>query len=78
MEPLVGQIEIFAFEFAPSGWMVCDGSLLSVQEFPALFQLIGNTYGGDGQTTFALPQIAPIAPQGPSYFIAIQGIFPQQ
>ena len=78
MGPFVGQIEIFAFEFAPSGWMVCNGQLLSIQEFPALFQLIGTTYGGDGQTTFALPKLAPIAPQGPSYFIAIAGVFPKQ
>jgi microcystin-dependent protein len=78
MGPFVGQIEIFAFEFAPSGWMVCNGQLLSIQEFQALFQLIGTTYGGDGQTTFALPKLAPIAPQGPSYFIAIEGVFPQR
>jgi microcystin-dependent protein len=58
--------------------MVCNGQLLSIQEFQALFQLIGTTYGGDGQTTFALPKLAPIAPQGPSYFIAIEGVFPQR
>lgn len=76
MEPLVGQIEIFAFEFAPSGWMVCNGQRLSIQQFPTLYQLIGTTYGGDGPNTFALPKLAPIAPQGPSYFITIEGNFP--
>jgi len=78
MEPLVGQIEIFAFKFAPTGWMVCDGSLLSVQEFPALFQLIGNTYGGDGKTTFAVPKIPPVVPNGPAYYISVFGQAPKK
>jgi microcystin-dependent protein len=78
MEPFVGQIEIFAFEFAPSGWMVCNGQLLSIQEFPTLFQLIGTSYGGNGQSTFALPKIPPVVPNGPGYYISVFGQAPKK
>lgn len=78
MNPFVGQIQAFAFSFAPQGWLPCNGQLIPIPQNTALFALIGNFYGGDGKTTFALPKLAPIAPQGPSYFIAIQGIFPEQ
>ena len=53
--PFVGEIRLFAGNFAPAGWSFCDGSLLSIAENDVLFQLIGTTYGGDGQSTFALP-----------------------
>lgn len=54
-EPYIAQIKIFAGNFAPAGWMFCDGSLLPISENEALFSLLGTTYGGDGQSTFALP-----------------------
>ncbi|HEX2764459.1 MAG TPA: tail fiber protein [Allosphingosinicella sp.] len=54
-QPYVGEIRIFAGNFAPSGWMFCEGQLLPISENETLFQLIGTTYGGDGQSTFALP-----------------------
>ena len=54
-EPNIGQITAFAGNFAPVGWEFCNGQLLSIAENDALFMLIGTTYGGDGQTTFALP-----------------------
>jgi microcystin-dependent protein len=76
--PFVGQIQPFAFSFAPQGWLPCNGQLLPIQQNTALFNLIGNIYGGDGKTTFALPQLAPIGPNGPSYFIAVAGVFPEQ
>ncbi|APY11735.1 hypothetical protein BWZ22_11020 [Seonamhaeicola sp. S2-3] len=57
MEPFIGQIQAFAFHFAPRGWAECNGQLLSITDNPALFSLLGNTYGGDGQTTFALPDL---------------------
>jgi microcystin-dependent protein len=57
-EPFVGETRIFAFSFAPDGWLACDGSLLPIGEFESLFQLIGNSYGGDGHTNFAVPQVA--------------------
>ncbi|MDZ4678809.1 MAG: tail fiber protein, partial [Saprospiraceae bacterium] len=56
-QPYVGEIRMFGGNFAPLGWMFCDGSLLSIAENETLFQLIGTTYGGDGQQTFALPDL---------------------
>jgi microcystin-dependent protein len=56
-EPYIGEIRMFAGNFAPADWMFCDGQLLPISENEALFALIGTTYGGDGQTTFALPDL---------------------
>lgn len=56
-QSFVGEIRIFGGNFAPSGWMLCDGQLLLISEYDTLFALIGTTYGGDGQTTFALPDL---------------------
>ena len=56
-EPYIGQISIYAFNFAPRGWMPCDGRLLPIAQYQALFALIGTTYGGNGVTTFALPDL---------------------
>lgn len=56
--PYVGEIRLFAGNFAPVGWMFCQGQTLSIAENEVLFQLIGTTYGGDGQTTFALPDLS--------------------
>ncbi len=62
--PYVGQIKMFAGNFPPQGWMFCEGQLLSIAENEVLFQLIGTTYGGDGQTTFALPDLRGRVPVG--------------
>ena len=56
-QPYVGEIRMFAGNFAPAGWMFCSGQLLPISENETLFQLIGTTYGGDGQSTFALPNL---------------------
>jgi microcystin-dependent protein len=56
-QPYVGEIRIFAGNFNPAGWMFCDGALLPIAEYETLFNLIGTTYGGDGQSTFALPDL---------------------
>ncbi|RZU63741.1 microcystin-dependent protein [Microterricola gilva] len=56
-QPYVGEIRMFAGNFAPAGWMFCDGQLLPISENETLFNLIGTTYGGDGQSTFALPNM---------------------
>jgi microcystin-dependent protein len=56
-EPYVGEIRMFGGNFAPSGWMFCAGQLLPISEYDVLFNLIGTTYGGDGQSTFALPDL---------------------
>lgn len=56
-QPYVGEIRMFAGTFAPAGWMFCDGSTLAISEYDTLFNLIGTTYGGDGQSTFQLPDL---------------------
>ena len=60
--PYVGEIRMFAGNYAPAGWMLCQGQLLPIAENPTLFNLIGTTYGGDGQSTFALPDLRSRAP----------------
>jgi microcystin-dependent protein len=57
MEPFLGQIMAFAGNFAPKGWALCHGQLLSIQHNQALFSLLGTTYGGDGRVNFALPDL---------------------
>lgn len=64
-EPFIAEIKIFAGNFAPRGWAFCDGQLLPIAENTALFSLIGTTYGGDGQTTTALPNLQGRAPMHP-------------
>ncbi len=56
-QPYVGEIRMVGFNFAPQGWALCDGSLMSISQNPTLFTLIGTTYGGDGQSTFGLPNL---------------------
>jgi microcystin-dependent protein len=56
-QPYVGEIRLFAGNFAPAGWAFCNGQLLPISENETLFQLIGTTYGGDGQSTFAMPDL---------------------
>jgi microcystin-dependent protein len=67
--PFVAEIRIFPFNFAPTGWAFCDGQLLPISQNTALFSLVGTTYGGDGQSTFALPNLQGCVPlhqgQGP-------------
>src|ERR1051325_1449436 len=57
-EPYVGEIRMFAGNFAPNGWMFCEGQTLPISEYEVLFNLIGTTYGGDGQSTFNLPNLS--------------------
>jgi microcystin-dependent protein len=68
-EPFIGEIRAFGFNFAPRGWAMCNGQLLSIAQNTALFSLLGTTYGGNGQTTFALPNLQGRVPlhfgQGP-------------
>ena len=70
-QPYVGEIRMFAGNFAPVGWMFCEGQLLAISENTTLFQLIGTTYGGDGQSTFQLPDLRGRIPvhQGPGFTI---------
>lgn len=64
-DPFVAEIRIYPFNFAPRGWAFCDGQLLPISQNTALFSLLGTTYGGDGKTTFALPNLRGRAPMHP-------------
>jgi microcystin-dependent protein len=64
MEPFLGQIQLFGFGWAPKGWALCNGQLLSISANTALFSLLGTTYGGNGQTTFGLPDLRGRVPLG--------------
>ena len=64
-DPFVGEIRIFPFTFAPTGWAFCNGQLLPLSQNTALFSLLGTTYGGDGKTNFALPNLQGRAPMHP-------------
>lgn len=74
-QPYVGEIRMFAGNFAPAGWQFCEGQLLPISENETLFQLIGTTYGGDGQSTFALPDLRGRIPvhQGNGFILAETG-----
>lgn len=71
-QPYVGEIRMFAGNFNPAGWMFCEGQLLPISEYETLFNLIGTTYGGDGQSTFALPDLRGRIPvhMGDGYVLA--------
>jgi microcystin-dependent protein len=80
MDPFLGEIRLFAGNFAPNGWALCNGQIMSIAQNTALFSLLGTTYGGNGQTTFALPDLRGRVPvhagQGPNlsnYSLGQQG-----
>src|SRR3954452_20404394 len=74
-QPYVGEVRMFAGNFAPAGWMFCEGQLLPISENETLFQLIGTTYGGDGESTFALPDLRGriVTHQGSGFILAETG-----
>ncbi|CAG5072650.1 hypothetical protein DYBT9623_04228 [Dyadobacter sp. CECT 9623] len=65
MDPFVAEVRIFPFNFAPKGWAFCNGQLMPISQNTALFSLLGTTYGGDGKSTFALPDLQGAAPMHP-------------
>ncbi|MGN6608171.1 MAG: phage tail protein [Jatrophihabitans sp.] len=73
--PFIGEIRMFGGNFAPVGWLFCQGQLLPIDQYDALFNLIGTTYGGDGQSTFALPDLQSRVPvhQGSGYALGQTG-----
>jgi microcystin-dependent protein len=79
MEPFIGEIRLFPYNFAPRGWAVCNGAVLPINQYVALFSLLGTAFGGDGRATFALPDLRSKVPlsQG-NYCIALQGVFPSR
>lgn len=81
----MGTIMIFAGNFAPQGWAYCNGATLEIQQYEALYAILGTTYGGDGATNFKLPNLVGPVPTIPTvgalpmnYVICIQGIFPSR
>ncbi len=81
--PFLGQIQLFAFGYAPEGWLLCDGSLLSVPQYSALFSLLGARFGGNGTSNFGIPNLIaaqPIVKNTPfmRYYISTVGIYPQR
>ena len=77
-EPFLSEIKIMSFGFPPKGWALCDGQLLPINQNQGLFSLLGTTYGGDGVSNFALPNLQSLAPDNMTYSICINGIFPTQ
>ena len=85
MEGYVGEVRLFAGQFVPVGWVLCNGQMLRIYENQALYSLLMTKYGGDGKTTFAVPKIAPILgadTQTPyddlHYIICVNGIYPER
>jgi microcystin-dependent protein len=74
MESYIGQVMLFAGNFAPRGWAPCSGHELPIAQYSALFSILGTTYGGDGRTTFALPKLEGVG--GAIYVICIAGVYP--
>lgn len=76
-DELLGTVKLVAFNYTPEGYLPCDGRLLNANEEPAMFALLGNTYGGDGLHNFALPKL-----QGPMngihYIICMRGLWPSR
>lgn len=75
MEYYLGQIIMFPYGFAPRGFAKCDGRVVALNQNEALFALLGNKFGGDGRSTFALPKMKDPF-EGVSYYICLQGLFP--
>lgn len=79
MDELLGAIKLFPYNFAPLDWLACEGQVLPIMQYQALYSLIGAKFGGNGSTTFALPNLRGAEPiPGMQYCIATAGIYPQR
>ena len=79
MDMYIGAIMLVGFNFAPVNWAFCNGQLLPINQYQALFSLLGTMYGGDGQTTFGLPKLDADALQpGLNYIICLNGVYPSR
>lgn len=77
METMLGEIELFPFTFIPQGWVLCNGQQLPIAPNQALFSLLGTAFGGDGRSTFAVPNLLGTEPvPNTKYYIAIEGLYP--
>lgn len=79
VEPLLGEIQLYPYAFTPKGWVKAEGQTMQISQNYELYSLLGTNYGGDGQTTFALPDLRGASPMpGVSYYIAIEGAYPSR
>jgi microcystin-dependent protein len=78
LEPYLGEVILFAGNYAPRGWAFAEGQLLPIAQHQSLFAILGTVYGGDGRTTFALPDTRGDEPACMHYIIALQGVFPSR
>ena len=76
--PFLTQIQLFAFDLTPRGWLPCEGQTLLIKSNEALYSLLGNRFGGAPNQSFQLPDLRDKAPKGLRYYIAIQGLYPQR
>ena len=76
MEPIIGEVKYFAGNYAPRDWAFCQGQMMPIAQWQALFSILGTTYGGDGRTTFALPKIEDL--NGCKAIIALEGVYPSR
>ncbi|MDF2521312.1 MAG: phage Tail Collar domain protein [Clostridia bacterium] len=77
MDYLIGQIQLFPYNFIPMDWLACNGQVLSIMQYQALYSLIGTKFGGDGSSSFALPNMQGAEPiPGMAYAICCNGIYP--
>ena len=76
ISPYVGEVTVFAFNFAPAGWIACQGQLLPIAEYTELFSLIRTTFGGDGVETFGVPDFSSLTDEGGQYCMSLFGIEP--
>ncbi|MGZ0039569.1 phage tail protein [Paenibacillus ottowii] len=78
-EPYVGEITLYPYTFAPRGWLKCEGQLLPVSQYQALYSLLGTNFGGDGVRTFALPDLRGASPMpNVDYYISTEGVYPSR
>lgn len=78
MDLLLGTIVLLPFRFIPQGYAACNGQLLGIRQYQALFSLLGTQFGGDGTSTFALPDLGAQAPKGMQYCMVINGLYPER
>jgi len=79
MEYYLGEIELFPYMFAPIDFMLCNGAILQIQQYSALYSLIGAKFGGNGTSTFALPNLLNDTPlSGMNYYMCVAGIYPSR
>lgn len=82
MDPYIGQIQLFPYNFEPRGWVLCDGRTMQIMPNQALYSLIGTTFGGNGATEFKLPDLRNANPLATTnqmkYYIAVEGLYPMR